>query len=112
MDKKTLTKALLLLVVCVIGQASAQDGNNPAAASLPITNSNSAAAYYKLPSLAQQQAMHEAEQRMLRMEWRAWTNQSPLRPTMNASFMSGTYQSFYVPQRGILVNTGHRGWYW
>ncbi|MFO0942842.1 MAG: hypothetical protein U0930_19060 [Pirellulales bacterium] len=111
MDTKSLTKALLLLVVCAIGQARAQDDNlnQPA---LPITNSNSAAAYYKLPSLAQQQAMHEAEQRMLRMEWRAWTNQSPLRPTMNASFMVGGYQTYYVPQRGILVNSGHRGWYW
>ncbi len=112
MDRKTLAKALLLLVVCFLGQANAQDGNTPAPAGLPITNSTSASAYYKLPSLAQQQAMYEAEQRMLRMEWRNWTNQSPLRPTMNASFMTGGYQSYYAPQRGILVYSGHRGWYW
>lgn len=113
MDTRTLTKAILLVVVCVLGQAQAQDGGTPAPVpDLPITNSTSGSQYYKLPSLAQQQAMYEAEQRIMRMEWNNWTGQSPLRPTMNASFMSYGFQSFYAPQRGILVNAGHRGWYW
>ncbi len=110
---KHLSIALALLIACMVGQSQAQDNPVPPPPSpLPVSNSASLSNYYQGPSLRQQQAMYEAEQRMLRMEWNRSIGYSPLRPSVNASYMTYGYQSFYAPQRGIMVNTGHRGWYW
>jgi hypothetical protein len=101
--------------MCIFGQADAQE--NPTAQpqpAMPVSNSPSAVYYqYKPLTFAQQRARFEAEQRMYRMEWNLWIGHSPLRPNSNASYMAASYyQNYYNADRGVLINTGTRGWYW
>jgi hypothetical protein len=112
MNLRTLIAVCALAVACVCGQANAQDNQNPL--DLPITNSPSLSAYqYKPLTYAQQRARFESEQRALRMEWNNWIGYSPLRPNVNASYTSASsYQNYYATERGVIMNTGHRGWYW
>ena len=100
-----------------IGPIAAPDAglrSAPPVAPLPLSNSPSV--QYPAPaplSFAQQQARFEAEQRTLRMAWNNWIGYSPLRPNMNASYMSNGLQQYYIPSRAVIVSTGHtRSWYW
>jgi len=83
---------------------------------LPVSESPSIQYYqYQTQPLtvAQQRARFEAEQRLYRMEWNNWAGYSPLRPTLNASYMSAIAPRYFVPSRGVLVHTGQaRSWYW
>jgi hypothetical protein len=83
---------------------------------MPLSNAASADYYqYQAPqfTIAQQRAWFEAQQRMYRQEWYNWIGYSPLRPTVNASLMSNGYQRYFVPSRGVMINTGAtRSWYW
>ncbi|MEZ6135493.1 MAG: hypothetical protein R3C53_11345 [Pirellulaceae bacterium] len=64
-------------------------------------------------SIAQQRAIFAANQRVLRMEFNNWIGYSPLRPNVNASYMSSGYPRYYIPSRGVFVSaTGGRAWYW
>lgn len=100
----------LLLAFAVQSQAAAQE---PATEKpLPLSNSPSVAQSKPL-TFAQQNARFAAEQRMLRMEWNNWIGYSPLRPNMNASYMSNGFQRYYIPARASIVSGGTtRSWYW
>ncbi len=103
-----------MLMIGLASQASAQEDSATKAEPLPISSSPSASSYaWKPMTFAQQRARFEAEQRALRMEWNNWIGYSPLRPSANASYMSNSYYSnYFSAQRGIMINTGRRGWYW
>lgn len=78
---------------------------------LPLSTSQSA--YPKPPSFAVQTARFQAEQRVLRMQWNKWIGHDPLRPTMNASYMSNGVQRYYLPNRSAIVSAyGGSYWYW
>lgn len=81
---------------------------------MPLSNSPSAAyASYNSLSYAQQRARFADEQRAMRMEWNNWIGYSPLRPNMNASYMSNGLQRYYIPRRGVIVSAGPSSqWYW
>lgn len=85
--------------------------NNP----LPLSRTPSSG-YMLEPrpmSIPQQRAMFEADQRMLRMEWNKWIGYSPLRPNLNASYMSNGMQRYYIPSRGVIISAGNAyQWYW
>lgn len=80
---------------------------------LPLSNTPSTA-YEPAPlTYAQQIARFESEQRILRLEWNKWIGYDPLRPSMNASYMSNGLRHYYIPARGWIVSTGPaRSWYW
>lgn len=105
--------ALLIAWAVLVTDSSAQQPV-PMTGQLPISESPSVQYYQVQPlTVAQQRARFEAEQRLYRMEWNNWTGYSPLRPTLNASYMSGIAPRYFVPSRGILIHTGqHRSWYW
>lgn len=110
--KQTAALAFALLMTVVIhSQAVAQEPVE--SAPMPLSSSN-AAQYVSAPlSFAQQTARFEAEQRRMRMEWNKWIGHSPLRPHMNASYMSNGVQRFYIPSRAVIVSAGYsHGWYW
>lgn len=96
--------------VTVQATAQAQEPSRP----LPLRTSNSPSDdVVKVPSVIQQRAMFAAEQRMLRIEYNNWIGYSPLRPNMNASYMSNGSQRYYMPSRGAIVSAGNaRSWYW
>jgi hypothetical protein len=102
--------ALVALVFCFVGLADVGWGQQPAP--LPLAASASS---QQEPSLtvAQQRARFAADQRLLRSEWNQWVGYEPLRPTVNASYMSNGVQRFYIPSRGVIVSSGmSRAWYW
>ncbi len=110
-----LKKVLLAAVVavCFPVLVDAQEPSE-APAKLPL---NSPGYSYATPApvmtIPQMRARFAAEQRMLRMEWNEWIGYSPLRPNMNASYMSNGLQRYYIPSRGVIVSTGSaRSWYW
>lgn len=107
--KLLLGLSLAIALLCVPGQAQ-----EPLVPKLPLTQSPSTAASAPQQfTFAQQQARFVAEQRMLRMEYNNWIGYSPLRPNMNASYMSSGYQHFYIPSRGVIVSSSpQRAWYW
>lgn len=87
-----------------------------AEAALPISNTPSAD-YYEHPlanfTIAQQRAWFAAQQNMYRQEWYNWMGYSPLRPSINASYMASGSPRYFIPSRGVIVNTGAiRSWYW
>jgi len=106
--------AVLATALCVQffvqPSAQAQEPSRP----LPLVSSNSPSdEVVKGPSVIQQRAMFAAEQRMLRIEYNNWIGHSPLRPNMNASYMSNGLQRYYIPSRGVIVSAGNaRSWYW
>ena len=81
---------------------------------LPLTTSPYASVpAYKPLTIPQQRARFAAEQRMLRLEWNEWIGYSPLRPNMNASYLSNGMQRYYIPSRGVIVSAGRTSsWYW
>lgn len=89
----------------------AQESNGDS--KLPMANSPSVNYVMKPLTLAQQQARFEADQRMLRLQWNKWIAHDPLRPTMNASYMSNGVQRFYIPRRAVIVSAyAGNAWYW
>ncbi len=79
---------------------------------LPLAASDSLAQVQPL-TFAQQIARMEAEQRALRIQWYNWIGHSPLRPTVNATYLSTTLPRYYIPSRGVIVKyAGGSGWYW
>lgn len=106
--------ALMACVFCVQvtvqATAQAQEPSRP----LPLGTSGSPSdEVAKVPSVIQQRAMFAAEQRILRIEYNNWIGHSPLRPNMNASYMSNGMQRYYIPSRGAIVSAGNaRSWYW
>jgi len=110
---------LHFLVGCLLAVSpslsSAQEGQD-AGAAMPLSNTPSVN-YYQPDdaqfSIAQQRAWFAAQQEMYRQEWFNWIGYSPLRPTVNASYMSSGYPRYFVPSRGVMINTGSvRSWYW
>lgn len=78
---------------------------------LPLTNSTS----YEVKPLtyAQQRARFVDQQRVMQMAFNRWIGYSPLRPNMNASYMSNGVQRYYIPSRGMIVSPSNvRTWYW
>ena len=64
-------------------------------------------------SFAQRTARYQAEQAMMRIQWNKWIGYEPLRPHMNASYMSNGSQRYYIPSRGLVVTGGSvNAWYW
>lgn len=118
MNIRIVLAACALWGACIFSQAQAQaqaqEDSLADIKTLPMSNSPSSAYYqYKPLTFAQQQARFEAEQRAYRMEWNRWIGYSPLRPTTNASYMSGSYrQSYFSADRGVFINTGGRSWFW
>lgn len=113
---KTRFAAALLLAWAMMTSVSVGQQPDQVAGQLPISESPSIQYYqYQVQPLtvAQQRARFEAEQRLYRMEWNNWAGYSPLRPTLNASYMSGIAPRYFVPSRGVLIHTGQaRSWYW
>lgn len=106
---KTILASLGLALIGTISSAAAQ---NPADTNLvmPITNSPSAVMYAPMPSFNQQLARFQAEQMAYRLEAYNWAGYSPLRPNVNASYMSSPH--YAPPHRGYMTNFTRRGWYW
>ena len=88
----------------------------PYAPAAPLPPSHpQAEAYAQFPqmTIAQRRARFQAEQQMLRQEWYNWMGYTPMRPTVNASYMASTARHYYLPSRGAIVNLGgSRVWYW
>jgi hypothetical protein len=105
---KTILASFGLMMVASISTASAQaqPEANPV---MPITNSPSAAIYTPAPSFIHMRARFQAEQLMYRMEAYEWAGYSPLRPNVNASYMSAP--TYSPPHRGYMTNFTRRGWY-
>jgi hypothetical protein len=83
---------------------------------LPLAGAASRSSYETAAApltIAQQRAAYEANQRMYRTEWYNWAGHSPLRPHMNASYMSGGFQHYYHQPYPVVHRIGFaRGWYW
>ena len=105
---------LVMLLLAALGSANAQEnGGGPTeATALPITNGPSIGNYFKQPTIAQQRAMFEADQRTTRLEWYRWIGHSPARPNYSAGHMSYSSQSYFVSDRGLLINSNQRSWFW
>ncbi|MFN3189853.1 MAG: hypothetical protein ACE361_04965 [Aureliella sp.] len=109
------TLALALLLVLSNSMVTTAQENAPAETTPPLPLSNSPSTNYvsKPLTFAQQTARFEAEQRILRLQWNKWIGHDPLRPTMNASYMSNGVHRFYIPQRAAIVSpSAMRSWYW
>ena len=102
--------AVAYFLLGVAGAAQAQQNGEM----LPLSTSTSPSMQQEKPlTIAQQRARYAADQRMFRAEWNQWIGYEPLRPTVNASYMSNGVQRFYIPSRGVIVSTGvTRAWYW
>lgn len=99
------------LALCLAITANAQEAVQ--AEALPLSSSPSTEYTPKPLTYAQQMARFQAEQRMMRIQYNKWIAFDPLRPTMNASYMSNGVQRFYIPQRAAIVSAGQmRSWYW
>lgn len=83
---------------------------------LPLAGAASRSSYESAAvplTISQQRAVYEANQRMYRTEWYNWAGHSPLRPHMNASYMSGGFQHYYHQPYPAVHRIGFaRGWYW
>lgn len=102
--------AMVLFAATTCSAVQAQEVESPSDR-LALTSSTS----NLVPQLTfpQQVARYQAQQRVLRMEFNNWIGYSPLRPNMNASWMSNGVQQFYIPSRGVFVSAGpSRSWYW
>ncbi len=110
---KSVSRALCLLIASLCAPAlQAQEPLPEPTIPLSNTSSNS---YESEPPLtyAQQVARFESEQRILRMQFNKWIGHEPLRPAMNANYMSNGMQRYYLPSRGWIVTPGNvRTWYW
>ena len=110
-----LTRVALLVVLATMPQLTrAQEPLGKVDRPLPL-GSSSSSSEFRPPelTLVQQRAKFAADQRMLRTEWNNWIGYSPLRPHMNASYMSNGSPRYYIPSRGIIVSAGNAGtWYW
>lgn len=104
--------AAIALAVAFAATSVAQEPPAQPAAPLPLSSNPSA--YVSKPlTFAQQTARYEAEQRVLRIQWNKWIAHDPLRPTMNASYMSNGVNRYYLPSRGVITSVGSsRMWYW
>lgn len=111
-----------ILAVCAVVVSSwwgaqpavAQEPQEPVKA-LPLVSPS--AVVYTQPaygwSLIHQRARIEAEGRLMRTEFNRAIGHSPARPNLNASYLSGGSQMYYMPARQQFVNAGvARGWYW
>ncbi len=110
--------ACLLILGAISSTGLAQDPfevseNLPQAEKLPLANSlYEPMLQQQLLTIPQQRAKFAADQRMLRMEWNNWIGYSPLRPNVNASYMSQGMPNYYIYSRGVIVNGNSRAWYW
>lgn len=115
MHLKRISSLALVVAMLFAANLSAQEAAETETATvepLPLTTSSSQIEI-KPPSIAQQRAQYEADQRMMRMEWNKWIGYSPLRPNMNASYYSNGFQRYYIPSRGVFVSGYQtRTWYW
>ncbi len=95
-----------------IGQAQEPVGQPPQG--IPLSSSPSVSYMPAVPmTIPQQRALFAAEQRMLRLEWNRWIGYSPLRPHMNASYMSNGVRTYFIPGRSVIVSAGRTpAWYW
>ncbi|GIX00736.1 MAG: hypothetical protein KatS3mg111_4068 [Pirellulaceae bacterium] len=115
--KRQLLASFVLFAVWIgVGgrQALAQEESGPAIspAPMPLSAAESLAESKPL-TFAQQMARMQAEQRALRMEWYRWIGHSPLRPTINATHLSTTTPTYYIPSRGVMIKyPGGAMWYW
>ena len=99
-----------MLCAAICSGVSAQEPGSPSD-KMALSNSSSVTA--KPLTFPQQVARYEAQQRVMRMQWNASIGYSPLRPNMNASWMSNGVQVFYIPSRSVFVSTNSaRAWYW
>lgn len=113
MMQRTLAVAMLLVLSHSIAANAQENVVAEKAPQLPLSNSPSTNYVSKPLTFAQQTARFEAQQRVLRMQWNKWIAHDPLRPTMNASYMSNGVQRFYIPQRAAIVSpSAMRSWYW
>lgn len=121
--KKLILAPAMVVVLTLCSQTSNAQAppQQPAATSqaperLPLFSSDPANyAYTPAPlSYRQQQAQYVEFQRTMRMEFNRNIGYSPLRPNMNASYMSNGLQKYYIPQRGVFISTGsgHSSWFW
>ena len=102
---------LLVLTVCLAGTNATANAQQPEP--LPLSTSRSSAYQERPLTIAQQRAKFAADQRMLRLEWNQWIGHEPLRPFMNASYMSNGSPRYYIPSRGVIVSYGMgNAWYW
>lgn len=109
--------AFVAIMACVLlaPQLRAQESGDAeiGESRLPITNSPSVYVQPERLTYAQQRARFEDQQRIMRMEFNRWIGYSPLRPTMNASYMSNGVQRYYIPARaGIYSANTTTVWYW
>ncbi|MCR9293167.1 MAG: hypothetical protein NXI32_10640 [bacterium] len=108
-------KSFALAIFAIALTAAPLSGQEPLPdPDIPLSNSPSTS-YASPPPLtyAQQTARFESEQRILRMQWNKWIGYEPLRPTMNASYMSNGVQRYYIPARGVIVSPAYaNAWYW
>ena len=111
----SLLAAMILMTAFVClpqNEVKAQDGAERAP--LPITTSPSIARKRKALEYRQAVAQYQQQQMISRMEWNKWIGYSPLRPQMNASYMSNGVQQYYLPSQGRFISAGYtaRTWYW
>lgn len=107
--------AFVILSILATGRGSAQQPepnlHSGSAAAAPFMNYSHS--LHKPLTVSQQRARFEAEQRLYRAEWNNWIGYSPLRPSLNSSYMSNIAPRYFVPSRGILIRTGQPlWWYW
>lgn len=104
--------AVFGLGICLAWGAGAE-AQQPPEPVIPLTNSPSSEYMGQPLTYAQQIARFESDQRVLRLQWNQWIGYDPLRPTMNASYMSNGRQKYYIPSRSVIVSVGNsRAWYW
>lgn len=113
--------AVALLVCFSSLAAHAQEDLDGASLRSPLPlSSQSVAEYARYESqrqetreLIRQRVQFEAQQRVLREQWYQWIGYSPARPTVNSSYMASGTPYYYIPSRGLIVNSGPaRALYW
>ena len=104
--------AMAIAIAWIATRASAQEP--VLEPRLPLSNAPSGSqAGFEALSYSQQIARFESDQRILRMQWNKWIGHEPLRPSVNASYMSNGLRQYYIPSRGLIVTAGPtRAWYW
>ena len=106
-------RILMLMALLCIGVCSTVQAQEPISPSDKMALSNSSSVPQQALTFPQQVARFEAQQRVMRMQWNASIGYSPLRPNMNASWMSNGVQTYYIPGRSVFVSSSPtRAWYW
>lgn len=106
-------RIMALVALLSAAVSTGLQASEPTSPSDKMSLSSSSSVGQQALTFPQQVARYEAQQRVMRMQWNANIGYSPLRPNMNASWMSNGVQVFYIPSRSVFVSTNSaRAWYW